>query len=98
MIIRGHHGAYQQSQQESNRDTSSVEFALDAIGILVDLKIYHHFEKHTNPMFVRDEHFLARCTNSQAARGLHYVHSLNVCHGDIKPSNILENAAGQASF
>lgn len=35
--------------------------------------------------------------NLQVARGLHHVHNLGVCHGDIKPSNILENADGQAS-
>eukprot|EP00752_Nemacystus_decipiens_P001573 g1534.t1 len=30
----------------------------------------------------------------QAARGLQYIHSFGICHGDIKPSNILEDAAG----
>lgn len=33
----------------------------------------------------------------QAARGLQYIHSFGICHGDIKPSNILEDAAGRVS-
>lgn len=33
----------------------------------------------------------------QAARGLQYIHSLGICHGDIKPSNILEDATGRVS-
>ncbi|CAM9764369.1 unnamed protein product, partial [Choristocarpus tenellus] len=31
----------------------------------------------------------------QAARGLHYLHSHSICHGDIKPSNLLESQSGQ---
>lgn len=31
----------------------------------------------------------------QAAKGLQYIHSFGICHGDIKPSNILEDAAGR---
>lgn len=34
---------------------------------------------------------------TQAARGLQFIHSYGVCHGDVKPSNILQNADGQVS-
>lgn len=33
----------------------------------------------------------------QAARGVQYIHSFGICHGDIKPSNILEDAEGRVS-
>lgn len=36
-------------------------------------------------------------TKIKAARGLQYVHSHGICHGDIKPSNILESADGTVS-
>ncbi|CAN0530234.1 unnamed protein product, partial [Scytosiphon promiscuus] len=32
---------------------------------------------------------------TQAARGVQYIHRYGVCHGDIKPSNILEDAHGR---
>lgn len=34
----------------------------------------------------------------QAARGVQYIHSFGICHGDIKPSNILEDAEGRVSW
>lgn len=34
----------------------------------------------------------------QAARGLQYIHSFGICHGDIKPSNLLEDATGRVSL
>lgn len=34
----------------------------------------------------------------QAARGVQYIHSFGICHGDIKPSNILEDAEGRVSL
>ncbi|CAM9759238.1 unnamed protein product, partial [Scytosiphon promiscuus] len=34
----------------------------------------------------------------QAARGLQFIHSFGVCHGDVKPSNILQDADGRVSL
>ncbi|CAN0420945.1 unnamed protein product, partial [Laminaria digitata] len=42
-------------------------------------------------------HIDSKRLSTQAARGVHYIHSYGVCHGDIKPSNILEDAHGRVS-
>ncbi|CAM9744787.1 unnamed protein product, partial [Discosporangium mesarthrocarpum] len=41
---------------------------------------------------------VALSTFTQASRGLHYLHRHGICHGDIKPSNLLQGKDGQVKI